>query len=199
MQKIFDPFFTTKEKGTGLGLSVVYGIVERHKGRVSVESEPGKGTRFTIRLPAAEREGRDVEAIHLWWIGEKDPGARTLEHVRLHLGQALWAPPCAIWDAARSARPTPTTPGASSGPRARILAWLGARGRRGRCSAVTDQDLFIPILTFVFGEAQLEGGRRWSPRRGWGSRGCPTPGWRWSGSPRRASTSWGTASGSSTA
>ena len=53
MQKIFDPFFTTKEKGTGLGLSVVYGIVERHKGRVTVESEPGKGTRFTIRLPAS--------------------------------------------------------------------------------------------------------------------------------------------------
>jgi two-component system NtrC family sensor kinase len=53
MQKIFDPFFTTKEKGTGLGLSVVYGIVDRHKGRVSVDSEPGKGTRFTIRLPAA--------------------------------------------------------------------------------------------------------------------------------------------------
>jgi two-component system NtrC family sensor kinase len=53
LQKIFDPFFTTKEKGTGLGLSVVYGIVERHKGRVTVDSEPGKGTRFTIRLPAA--------------------------------------------------------------------------------------------------------------------------------------------------
>jgi two-component system NtrC family sensor kinase len=53
MQKIFDPFFTTKEKGTGLGLSVVYGIVERHKGKVTVDSEPGKGTRFTIRLPAA--------------------------------------------------------------------------------------------------------------------------------------------------
>jgi len=55
MQKIFDPFFTTKEKGTGLGLSVVYGIVERHKGRVSVDSEPGKGTRFTIRLPVSKR------------------------------------------------------------------------------------------------------------------------------------------------
>ncbi len=54
-QRIFDPFFTTKEKGTGLGLSVVYGIVERHKGTVTVESEPGKGTRFVIRLPAARR------------------------------------------------------------------------------------------------------------------------------------------------
>ncbi len=51
LQKIFDPFFTTKEKGTGLGLSVVYGIVERHGGKISVESELGRGTAFTIRLP----------------------------------------------------------------------------------------------------------------------------------------------------
>jgi two-component system NtrC family sensor kinase len=60
LRKIFDPFFTTKEKGTGLGLSVVYGIVERHQGKVAVESVLGKGTRFTIRLPAAgtgERAG----------------------------------------------------------------------------------------------------------------------------------------------
>ncbi len=53
LQKIFDPFFTTKEKGTGLGLSVVYGIVERHKGKVEVQSEVGRGAKFTIRLPAA--------------------------------------------------------------------------------------------------------------------------------------------------
>ncbi|HEY6104423.1 MAG TPA: ATP-binding protein, partial [Anaeromyxobacteraceae bacterium] len=53
MQKMFDPFFTTKEKGTGLGLSVVYGIVERHHGKVEVETGEGKGTRFTIRLPVS--------------------------------------------------------------------------------------------------------------------------------------------------
>jgi len=53
LNKIFDPFFSTKKegKGLGLGLSVVFGIISRHKGTISAESELDKGTVFTIKLP----------------------------------------------------------------------------------------------------------------------------------------------------
>lgn len=53
LSRIFDPFFTTKEagKGTGLGLSISVDIIKKHGGQMSVESEVGKGTTFTIRIP----------------------------------------------------------------------------------------------------------------------------------------------------
>ncbi len=53
LDRIFDPFFTTKEvgKGTGLGLSISYDLVNKHNGELEVESEFGKGTTFTVKLP----------------------------------------------------------------------------------------------------------------------------------------------------
>jgi two-component system, NtrC family, sensor kinase len=52
MSKLFDPFYSTKPNGTGLGLFVCHGIVEAHNGSIDVASKPGRGTTFTIRLPA---------------------------------------------------------------------------------------------------------------------------------------------------
>jgi two-component system cell cycle sensor histidine kinase/response regulator CckA len=56
--RLFDPFFSTKgRQGLGLGLSVSHGIVERHAGEISVESAPGKGSKFTVWLPLGEHVG----------------------------------------------------------------------------------------------------------------------------------------------
>ena len=73
-ERIFEPFYTTKgAHGTGLGLAVSYGIIERHEGRITIESEVGRGTTFQVELPAAElaaagegsRPAPAAEAAHL--------------------------------------------------------------------------------------------------------------------------------------
>ncbi len=70
-QRIFEPFFTTKEKGTGLGLSVVYGVVNSHGGFISVQSDPGRGSQFSMFFPL---------------LADRAKFQRTLKNQRLRRG-----------------------------------------------------------------------------------------------------------------
>jgi PAS domain S-box-containing protein len=61
--RIFDPYFSTKEKGSGLGLAISYSIIRAHNGGITVESEPGVGSRFSVYLPASSTRVESTSAV----------------------------------------------------------------------------------------------------------------------------------------
>jgi PAS domain S-box-containing protein len=97
MMKLFEPFYTTKReeenefKGTGLGLSVSYAIVKRHKGRIEVESEEGKWSVFTIKIPIKStkeekarvidksKERKNLRALNILAVDDEEEIDRMLE------------------------------------------------------------------------------------------------------------------------
>jgi signal transduction histidine kinase/ActR/RegA family two-component response regulator/PAS domain-containing protein len=97
-ERIFDPFFTTKPvKGTGLGLSVAYGIITRHHGRIEVGSEPGRGSVFSVWLPAAlARQAKPETApdaplprLRVLAVDDEEPVVRVLGDLLAVLGQEV--------------------------------------------------------------------------------------------------------------
>ena len=95
IQHIFEPFFTTKEhgKGTGLGLSMVYGIAKQNNGTIECQSEPGKGTTFTVHLPLyrvqpeADQDVKAEQPLHkgheVVLLVEDEPGILKLSKLIL--------------------------------------------------------------------------------------------------------------------
>jgi PAS domain S-box-containing protein len=92
MERIFDPFFTTKEmgRGTGLGLASAYGIIKGHGGYVDVDSRRGRGTTFSIYLPASVKQvSKDVKAVERLIRGSGTVLLVDDEEIILEVGKEL--------------------------------------------------------------------------------------------------------------
>ncbi len=97
--RIFDPFFTTKgPQSSGLGMSVSYGIIERHRGTISVDSPEGKGTTFTIEIPFSEKtaeEGKVVpissgqKKVNILIVEDEEDVRNVLKDVLTHEGHRV--------------------------------------------------------------------------------------------------------------
>lgn len=74
LEKIFDPYFSTKKSGSGLGLAVVFSIIAKHAGHITVESKLGKGTTFSIYLPAARKDPLAEKPAETKGVLSKGPG-----------------------------------------------------------------------------------------------------------------------------
>jgi len=75
MKKIFDPFYSTRETGVGLGLPIAFSIVRKHSGAITVDTNPGRGTTFTVYLPAGRFGERDSKQVP---VVDGQPGRRVL-------------------------------------------------------------------------------------------------------------------------
>ncbi|MHB8789017.1 MAG: ATP-binding protein [Desulfobulbaceae bacterium] len=105
--KIFEPFYTTKAqgKGTGLGLATVYGIIKQHNGTITVDSEPGRGTQFTILLPAVQEGVADEVPVEdesllrgaetILVVDDEQSVCALVADVLRPLGYTVVAAPCA--------------------------------------------------------------------------------------------------------
>jgi PAS domain S-box-containing protein len=99
MQRIFEPYFTTKSvgEGTGMGLAVVHGIVKKHGGAVTVQSEPGKGSTFQVYFPGTGKEaiaGKDITLPgfvpkgheRILFVDDEESVGDIVKHMLEHLG-----------------------------------------------------------------------------------------------------------------